>query len=254
MSRVLLLPRISPAGVTSVLESAGPGSFAEAGNLPAPERRLAMTSFAASGGSRSEALAAEVGERIRELARGADFPANTSQVARSKFDHAAAAYFGAEARLATGEALRDDVWAYIATIVVPDVVAWRFPDRAAHRFEGGVRNALQRLWTRAVTLDRGQDHSDRWGLVRSLSEDAAVQIFERASVGGNPPLARALAEVWVRTASKVGRAPMEDAMRKATKMIRLRNEIVDLASLPTPELEELISGIFAQVLSVSNAG
>ena len=254
MTRVLLLPRISALGVSSILESIESGPITEAGHRAMLGRYSTVTSFAASGGSPSEDLAAEIGERIRGLARESDFPTHTSPVARSKCDHSAAAYLGGEPRISTGEALRDDVWAYITTIVVPDVVAWRFPDRAASRFEGGVRNALQRLWTRGVTLDRGLDHPDRWGLVRGLSEDGAVQIFERASVGGNPPLARALAEVWLKTASRIGRAPMEDAMRKATKVVRLKNEITDLAGLPKAELEGLIFAVFEQVLAAPRAG
>jgi hypothetical protein len=211
------------------------------------EQHSSMLSFAASGGSRSEALVARVGAELRDIAVRAGFPDNTSQVARSKFDHDVAIYLGGLAELQTGESHRDDVWAYMTTVVVPDLVCWRFPDRALHRFAGGVRNALQRLWMRGSVLDRGLGHPDRWGLVRNLSEDAAVQIFERPSIGGSPGIAKALSEVWVREAVRVGRGPMEEAMRRVTKLLRLRNEVLDLASLPGPELDALISEIFRQV-------
>lgn len=248
MSRVLLLPRLSAFGVSSILDAAGQSPMTPAANRALLEEHASMLSFAASGGSRSEELANSIGAAIRRLAADAGFPENSSQVARAKFDHNVAIYLGAHPGLTTGEAQRDDVWAYLATVVVPDVVSWRFPDPAPHRFEGGVRNALQRLWMRGSVLDRGADNADRWALIRNLSEDAAVQIFERASIGGNPTLARAIAEVWVRTAAAEGRGAMESAMRRATKLVRLRNEVIDLSSLPGAELEAQVLDIFRQAL------
>jgi hypothetical protein len=189
-------------------------------------------------------LAVVVGDVLRDIARNCGFPDNPSQVARSKFDHEAAIFLASQADLMTGESLRDDVWAYMTTVIVPDVVAWRFPEKAPHRFEGGVRNALQRLWVRGAVLDRGEDHEDRWELVRALSEDAAVQIFERASIGGNRPLAVALAEGWVRMSARIGRTAMEPVMRRATKLARLRNEIIDIAGLPQEQRDVALTACF----------
>jgi hypothetical protein len=201
-------------------------------------------SYGASGGNRSEAVADSIGDGIRVIATESGFPENTSQVARSKFDRETAIYLASFPGLLTGEALRDDVWSYLATVILPDVVSWRFPDLAVPRFQGGVRNALQRLWIRGVTLDRGADHADRWGLVRSLSEDAAVQIFERASISGSRRLAIAIAESWAKMAEGRGRSNMEPVMRRATKLIRLKNEIVDLAGLSDDELASLVTSVF----------
>jgi hypothetical protein len=241
---VQLLPRLTSVGVADILDSAGSQVLTPAKSRKLLNERSAMLSFAASGGHRSEELAGALGATLREIANGAGFPDNTSQVARSKFDHEAAIYLGSLHDLATGEALRDDVWSFLTIVVVPDIVAWRFPDRAAHRYEGGVRNALQRLWIRGIVLDRGEAHEDRWGLVRSLSEDAAVQIFERASIAGNRPLATALAEGWVRMAARIGRGAMEPVMRRATKLLRLRNEIVDISGLPQVDRDAVVSESF----------
>jgi hypothetical protein len=119
------------------------------------------------------------------------------------------------------------------------------------RFEGGPRNAIQRLWMRGSTLDRGPGHEDRWGLVNALSEDAMVQIFERASLSGEPRLARAIAEAWVVTAGRIGRSRMEDVMRRATKLVRLRNEIVALAFLSDHVLLAEIQSIFDRIAGAS---
>lgn len=245
------MPRLTAIGVSSILESAGAGGLTPASGRDLLNDRSAMLSFGASGGNRSEELTNELGTRLREIATESGFPDNPSQVARSRFDHEAAIYLGSHSELATGESLRDDIWSFLATIVLPDVIAWRFPDRASHRFEGGVRNTLQRLWMRGVVLDRGAGTSDRWVLVRALSEDASVQIFERASIAGSRSLALALAEGWLRMAGRIGRGAMEPVMRRTTKLLRLRNEVIDLASLPKGELDKAVSETFDLVLAAA---
>lgn len=241
---VLLLPRLTALGISNILESAGADQLTPTKARAIIEDGASMLSYAASGGSRSEDLPIQLGSAIRDIATRSGFPDNSSQVARSRFDHEAAIYLACHPELGTGESLRDDVWSYLATVIAPDIVAWRYPDSAPHRFSGGVRNTLQRLWSRGRVLDRGEDHPDRWGLVRSLSEDAAVQIFERPSVAGNVPLAVAIAEEWVTMAAKVGRGRMEPIMRRATKLVRLRNEIVDIAGLPAEERDTLVAHCF----------
>lgn len=241
---VLLLPRLTLLGVSNVLEASGAAPPTPQTANEVLEHGASMLSFAASGGRRSEDLAHRIGDGIRGIATSCGCPENSSQVSRSKFDHEVAVLLASLPELETGEALRDDVWSYLATAVLPDVVSWRFPDRAKHRFAGGVRNTLQRLWVRGTVLDRGHGHPERWGLVRSLSEDAAVQIFERASIAGNRRLALAMAEAWVRFGERIGRSRMEPVMRRATKLIRLRNEIIDAAGLPEGALEALVVSAF----------
>jgi hypothetical protein len=160
------------------------------------------------------------------------------------FDKRAARYLGACPLLGSGEALRDDVWAFISIVMLPDVVAWRFPSRSPSRFNGGVRNAFQRLWMRGHYLDRGDGHQDRWGLVSHLTEDAMVQIFERPSIPATPGLAPAIAEVWIDMAREHGRGAMEEITRIAIKMLRIKNEIVDLSMLPHGEITMLIKDHF----------
>jgi len=248
---VLLLPRLSILGVSGILESSDPAAPTPAASRAMLTEGSAMLSFAASGGNQSEAQADAIGLKLREIATNDGFPDNPSQIARSKFDRDAAIYLGSLPELSTGEALRDDVWSFIATVTAPDIVSWRFPDRATHRFRGGVRNAFQRLWIRGTTLDRGKDHEDRWGLVRALSEDALVQIFERASIAGNRSIATALAEGWLKVARQIGRGAMEPVMRRATKLLRLRNEVLDVAGLAADERNAIVEDCFALARTVA---
>lgn len=83
-----------------------------------------------------------------------------------------------------------------------------------------------------------------------MSEDAMVQIFERASISGEHRLARSIAEAWVSTAAQIGRGRMEDVMRRATKYIRVRNEIYDLASLEDDALQTEINRAFGKVIEL----
>lgn len=238
-----LVQRLSHQGVSFVLESSGDGELSAAASRNVVAQRSAMLSYAASGGSRAPKVLLEIGEILRKLANEAGFPGDSSANAHSRFDRAATIYLGPLDDLATGEGLRDDVWSYIATVVVPDIVAWRFPERAAERFRGGVRNAIQRLWIRGAVLDRGEGHPQRWSLVEAMKEDAAVQIFERPGIFGQPTLAKALAEGYVETAAKT-KQNMESIMRCATKIFRLRNEVYDLAGLPAEELRRIVTDCF----------
>jgi hypothetical protein len=127
----------------------------------------------------------EMRNGIHEIAKRNGFSGNDSRVGFSKFDTEAAAWFADQTILASGEALRDDVWSFIGVVLAPDIVYWRF-GTARKRYIGGVRNTFQRLWIRGVALDRGVDSLARWELLEELTEDALVQITERPSLSGDP--------------------------------------------------------------------
>lgn len=245
--RVPLLPRLKAHGVATILERLCDLSPSARNGIELLKENSALKSSAPSGGTRADTVAVDITVELRKIAQKTGFPNANTQSAKALFDQEAAIYLGQKQELKTGEALRDDVWAFMTTVLAPDVVAWRFADQSRKRvarFAGGVRNSFQRLWVRGTVLDRGEDHPERWELVKQLTEDAMVQIFERASIGGNPPLAIAVAEGWLRTAEKMGRGQMEAVMRSATKVLRVKNQIIDLAYLPTNELELIVSEAF----------
>ncbi|MEL7553782.1 hypothetical protein AAGV37_28260 [Pseudomonas protegens] len=243
--RVSLLPRLRAHGVTTILEKFKNTASVTKGGLDALRDYSALKSSAPSGGTRADGIAVDVAAELRRIAQKSGFPTINTQFARAQFDQDAAIYLGQKVELKTGEALRDDVWAFMSAVLAPDVVAWRFTDQSRERFAGGVRNSFQRLWVRGTVLDRGESHPERWALIHELSEDAMVQIFERPSIGGNPTLALAIAEGWLRTAKQSGRGPMEYTMRGATKLLRLKAQIIDLAFLEVEELEGIVSSAFA---------
>jgi hypothetical protein len=238
-----LLPRLSRRGLRRLLDGFAetPDAIAGAESTDASGEGVW---WAASGGTRAspQDLAA-IREAIAKTATEHDFPSAGSRDALARFDAALSARLAVLPALCTPDALRDDVWAYIAAVIAPDVAVWRFGLEAG-RFEGGIRNTFQRLWIRGRLFDRGEEMERRWGLLDALSEDALVAITERGGIAGQPRLARALAEGWVRAAHSAGRARMEPIMRRGVMAVRIANEIRLLAALPEDDLAAFIDAEF----------
>ncbi|OCC24341.1 hypothetical protein MB02_07075 [Croceicoccus estronivorus] len=243
---VQLFPRLDRLAVDALLANRAddtryPEPVVDADSFPVETR------YAASGGSpiRHDVLV-DLRAGLQKIAADCGFPDRGSAVDRARFDERASAFLAQRDELDSGEALRDDVWAFLACVLLSDLVAWRFSDRPAERFHGGVRNTFQRLWMRGRILDRGASAEARWELLGTLTEDALVQITERPSVGNDARLARALAEGWLRASKRLGRSAMEDAMREAVIRLRLRNQVQLLSELDDRELENAVDGFFAQ--------
>jgi hypothetical protein len=248
----VLFPRLDGLTVDQCLENLD--QFIEAASRTITVERMPPgTSFAASGGSQIEpASLAELRSLIVDAARQCGFPDRGSVDDRARFDFLASVALAEFEQLKGGEADRDDVWAFIATILLPDVVAWRFIARSPERFHGGVRNTFQRLWMRMWALDGGEDAGTaRWALMEQLTEDALVQLTERPSLGANRALSRAIASAWIVTAERVGRSRMQDVMRSAIIDVRIRNEIQLLDVLAHEELEAQVRRFFVARAAVA---
>jgi hypothetical protein len=246
---VALLPRLKALGVETALARSLEAGISSSNTLSVLSDYSDMLSYAASGGSKAGTCAINMGKELKAIAVTVGFPKETSQAARAQFDQEAAIYLGQVIELRSGEALRNDVWAFLTTVIVPDIVCWRFSKKSHERFAGGARNTLQRLWARGVGLDRGPEHPDRWGLIRTLTEDSMVQIFERPSISSSRELTMALAEGWQNASAKSKKNNMEDIMRTAVKMIRLRSQIIDLAYLEQDELKGIVNDIFERSMA-----
>ena len=250
MSQVYLLPRLGQLQAYRFMEQI---KLME-GPVKTPDRQyledgFSAASYAATGGTISEKFICDLADRIRMIASRLGFSDGSSgQEQRSEFDKKVSILLALCPELRTGEALRDDVWTFLSIVLLPDVVAWRFQSRADERYFGGVRNAFQRLWVRGVGLDRGEESEIRWELVSELTEDGLVQIFERASIASNHVLTRAIAETWLVISRNRQVSAMEDVARSAIKMIRLRNEIVDIGELEEAERNEVLSGFFMRAV------
>lgn len=250
MSNVRLLPRLNAIGVTRCMDDLERLAGDEAELLDLDRRRNeyeAWIWYAPSGGSVSPELVDEIRTALTAIAKRHGYPNRASDKQKAAFDVEASKWLAGHPQLASPESLRDDVWAFLACILLQECVVWRYSALQRARFSGGVRNTFQRLWMRGRTLDQGERAGDdRWRLLEGLSEDALVQIFERASIASDAQLARAIAAGWLETAERIGRARMEDVMRRATKLIRLRNQIIDLTYLSPEELAREVENAFAR--------
>ncbi|MGX7953563.1 DUF6339 family protein [Tsuneonella sp. HG249] len=247
MTGVSLFPRLDPLAVEQCLTRID--ELIADSSRPLIDDRLPVgTGWTAIGGAQIALMVlGELRTLLVEAARSCGFPERGSVSDRARFDALVTAKLADFPQLESGEADRDDVWAFLTTVLAPDVVAWRFVNRSPDRFMGGVRNAFQRLWMRAHALDRGAEAGeDRWHLVEQLTEDALVQITERPSVGADQRLSRAIAEAWIRTAASIGATRMEEVMRKAIIDLRIRNEIQMLSALADELLLAHVEQIFAR--------
>lgn len=248
MDEILLLPRLHPLGVRHLLSDL---DWLRSADLDARiERATRFLSWASSGGSRaSDAHLKELRDGLGQLADDHGFPAGSTMRQRAAFDAACAAWLVEKGPVTGGEALRDDIWAFVACCIAPDICAWRFEGAHPERFAGGVRNTFQRLWLRGRVLDTGVDSDDRWKLVRELPEDATVQIVERPSIAADSRLARAIAEAWVATLPDAGAVRMEGVTRAAVRQLRITNEIICLAALDDGQLQTAVRDAFASALA-----
>lgn len=239
---ISLLPRLPEPAAEMLLNeflSTGPSAWPKfkASALPPSTR------FAATGGSPVPPIELEkLRNGLEEIARNNGFGGQSSGE-HAAFDAKASAWLADLDILNSGEALRDDVWAFIGVALAPDIVHWRFGN-SRQRYLGGIRNTLQRLWLRGKALDRGAEHPDRWKLLHELSEDALVQITERPSLGADALLARAIGEAWVRASAHYGKGAMEPIMRRAALRIRIWNEVRCFVEVPTAELSVILDRAF----------
>lgn len=234
----ILVQRLSSTGVDVALASyIGLGTFPEHTDL------AAYVSYASSGGTQQPQFWQQLADKIRAVLPVCGYPDNRSKVARAKFDRVVGELLGEETALRTGEFLRDDTWAYLSCCLLPDIVAWRFPENPRERYAGGDRNTFQRLFRRAVTLDNG-DGPERWTTLSALSEDACVAIFERGIIASRPALVRSIASCWIAHAERLGRGNMEAIMRTAIKLVRLRNVPYDAEWMDARELTKMVDDCF----------
>lgn len=134
---------------------------------------------------------------LRDMAGRHGYPSSRRRRGLSAFDRETGERMLEEPILDVGS---DDVWCYVASGLVPDVVVWRWnwpstsrlpadelPARSFDRFLGGFRNTFRRGWYRLTTYGAGEDDPPAifW-------EDALVNMEERPSIGSNPRVASRL--------------------------------------------------------------
>ena len=182
-------------------------------------------------------------DTVVDMARTAGYPSARDT---ASFDVACARFLCEGANIPEVEAYREEVWSYIALVMLPDIAFWRFPNRAKERMFGGVRNTFQRLWLRGRLIAIGDDcHEPDWELAATLTEDAFVAVIERPRLSASPLLAREFAEGWRRCARQF-QGNMETVHRIAVRNLMATKTVISLDALEPHELQALVDKHFRQ--------
>jgi Family of unknown function (DUF6339) len=178
------------------------------------------------------------------IARVHGFPANQPRSGHSLFDQQLAIHLYEHMGLVPAEASAGGVWSFLALVLLPDVAAWRFPNRNNKRFIGSDtmigssnRHVFGRLWARAYIFGPR--------LISRLNEDNIVNIFERPTFGGNTRLAQAIGSTFVRTVDEHRVTQSQDLMRDAMKRLRRLAYLVSFSALSDDQLSDLLNEIFS---------
>jgi hypothetical protein len=181
---------------------------------------------------------------IISLAAARGYPAQQPRGGHTLFDQQLALYLYDQMNIVPAEAATGGIWSFLALVLLPDVAAWRYPDRHRDRFIGSDlmigssnRHVFGRLWARTHVL--GIDASSR------LGEDNVVQFFERPTFGGDPRLARAIGQAHLRAIATNRVVQSQELMRDAMKRLRRLAILISFAALDDDQLKGLLDEVFA---------
>ena len=90
-----------------------------------------------SGQHASEEQLVELRQVVTDLAKRCGYPRSRHQKALAEFDLETTKVFADREELQSGEALRNDVWAYVSTVLLGHLTIWRFPSPPMDRLRGG---------------------------------------------------------------------------------------------------------------------
>jgi hypothetical protein len=182
---------------------------------------------------------------VRDIASKHGYPEQLPErdPARTRFDREVVGIIQQVAPMLPAEAAQEGVWSFLSLIVLPDVAFWRWPNKSRRddyeRILGYPRNVFRRLWWRAYVFG-----TEAGCAGAEIFEDEAVAILERTAIGGNRPLARAIAETHVGRFR--GSPKRTEIMRDAMKRIRRLHAFLSFHSLDESELREVVSEVFDQ--------
>lgn len=174
---------------------------------------------------------------VKEIAREYGYPYRSEQKSRrmSEFDAALGNFLLDFLKITPAEAGVDEVWNFLTLVLLPDIAAWRYPNRkdAADfdRWLGKPRNVLRKVWWRAYCL--GPELNLRIG------EDEGVAVMERPTFGLNPKLARIIVSTHLER-SKESSAARSDLLRVAMVQLGRLVSIINIDCLSPEEKQAVV--------------
>jgi len=205
--------------------------------------------FAPTGGNRvSDSYLREIDRCIRESANSCGYPASVDDSKLRGFDASSGRILHERMEITPSEASNPGIWAFMACVLWPDIVRWRFPGNtdgtSKDRFLGGRRNTFGRVWWRAYILKQ-PDSDDPYELLYLLGEDELVQITERPSLAGSSSLVQEVCRKFLDvTSGTVGIPRSRLLLRDAMKRLRRLLPMVSFDALDDQALQSLIDEVF----------
>ncbi len=246
---MLLYPRLTPYVARRLANERASLASGELVTLSALHYQEAI--YATTGGNRVDrALLGTIQTSIRDAAMQSGYPHPPDDMLRRSFDATSAVILHKSMGITPAEASSQGVWAFMACVVLPDVVRWRFPSSTggtnADRFLGGsrgLRNTFGRVWWRAHLLR--QPHSGQpYRYLDLLGEDELVQITERPNLAGSAMLAGHICESFLATADRYRDVTRSELLRDAMKRLRRLLPVVSFDALDEQMLQHLVDQVF----------
>lgn len=250
-----LFPRLPLAIAKKLAKDRGRSTVREAQQLSSCGHR--SSTFAAVGGQRvSDTELESFADQIRKLAQTHGYPDKPRMDGVATFEARCAAFLHAKAGITPTEGAQEATWAFLACVLLPDIVIWRWggDPTPMDRFLGGergLRNTFGRLWWRAHLLaDDWWAERDRYELLHLLTEDQIVGFVERPRAFQSRLVAVAIArEVLAVRATTGSRAREIELMRDVTKRFLRRGTLIAYEALDPEEMRSLAHGMVHESLS-----
>lgn len=211
----------------------------------------AAATFAPTGGNRiSRESLDSLRAAVLSLARQYGHPTTSSRTTARSFDIECGILLHKEMRLHPSEASHNEVWSFLACVLMPDIVRWRFEDsgdsvRYVGRERGMRRHVFGRLWWRAY-LAHNANLEEPYKLLHLLNEDDFVQVTERSSIAMRPSLFRNFCFAFAESAAVYSSIPRRDLIREASKRMYRLLSLIAVEALSEQELRTLTNDVFTK--------
>jgi hypothetical protein len=250
---VLLYPRLLKSEEKGLVSRLATMSIEGAREESSTEHPDAI--YAATGGHRvSKRELYLLQGNLRELAQQCGYPEQTDDKQRRRFDATSGQILYEKMQISSAEAAHPGIWIFIACVLLPDIVRWRFPGATGKTGEErflwksrGVRNTFGRVWWRARILHQ-PDAENPYELLEQLGEDELVQIMERPAIAGSPVLAKQICRSFLNatTTTSISRS---DLLRDTMKRLRRLLVMISFDALDEGVLRELIDSVFTESIT-----